>query len=538
MLVTATGLIYVAAGTIAWLRRPSNRIGSIIVVGGFCWLIVGLESTVDESLSCLSMIAITTPFAVMIHLLHAFPSGRLRSKLSHRTVVSAYAVALVLQLPNFLFDPRMSPDGVLAICASPVLADFGEWIQRIGGITVMVITIVVMRARLRQATHEQRRVLAPLYLYGTAALLLVPLAPDMFMPLFGLSMVPVTTIQILVFAGLPVVFALAVLRGGFARTSEIQELGLWLGAAERPPLEQALAQTLGDESLRLVYWSNERKRYVDADGLRLDVPRIAAHRAAVEVEMAGRRVGAIVYDPTLNDDPELVRAAGRVVAIAVDHERLTAELRASRRALKISRERIVEAADSERRRIARDLHDGLQAELVALALNAQQIAGQRSAMPDVREAATKLRSGIDATASQLRQLVYAIMPAALIERGLSAAVEDLVDRMPIPTRLQQDRMPRRLPDRVERVAYFVIAEALANAVKHARATKLCVRLTLREDDLIIEVTDDGVGGALAGAGLGLRGIADRVDVVGGRLHVSSPAGDGTTVNVEIPCVLS
>ena len=231
-------------------------------------------------------------------------------------------------------------------------------------------------------------------------------------------------------------------------------------------------------------------------------------------------------------EPEPVRAAGRVIALAL--ERLTAEVRASRDAVRESRARIVDSADRERRQIAQDLHDGLQGRLVLLGIQAGRLA-QAAPDPGVQAAAEELRGGLEAAATELRGLVQGVMPSLLIERGLYAATEDLVDRMPVPTRLELFGADEPLPDHVQRTGYFVVAEALTNAVKHSRARELAVCVGRVNGDLAITVRDDGVGGADLAAGSGLRGIADRLDVVHGRLRVESAPGAGTLVAAEIPC---
>lgn len=219
----------------------------------------------------------------------------------------------------------------------------------------------------------------------------------------------------------------------------------------------------------------------------------------------------------------------------MDHGRLTAELLASREQLMESRARLVEASDRERRRIAQNLHDGLQMKLVLVAMEAQQLGSRPGASEEVATAPTTLRSRIDGAAAELRQLVHDVMPAPLIERGLGAATQDLVDRLPLPTQLSLGGLNGSLPPAVTSAAYFVVAEALANAVKHARATTLAVHLTEGDGVLRVEVSDDGIGGVAPGGGLGLRSLADRVDVVGGSLCIDSPAGKGTHIQVELPC---
>lgn len=535
VLFPAAGFVFLGAGLEAWRRRPSNRTGSIMVLGAVSWFLAALFNSTAPALEVVGALFATAPLAVVVWLLHAFPSGRLRSVTSRRTVVAGFVVALLLQAPLYLFDPEVTPDGFLAMADRPDLVDAGAWLQRIAGAVVMLITAGVLVARLRAAPPGQRRVLLPLYAYGSLAVLTVPLGPQVGA---RLDVPPelVVAAQIVLVAGVPLAFTVAMLRGGFARTGEVQELGAWLAlsSATRVPLVRALGGTLGDPSLELRYWSGDRDGFVDGDGAPADRPAPGGSRQAVDIELGGRRIGAIVYDASVIDDPELVRAAGQVAAIAIDHERLTAELRASHADLQLSRARLVEAADRERRRIAQNLHDGLQVELVVLALDAQRLARLDGA-PELAEAATQLRAGIDGAARHLRELVHAVMPAALVERGLTAAIEDLVDRMPVPTRLDVAQLDGRLPVPVESTAYFVVAEALANAVKHSGATKLAVTLEQAPHGLVIGVADDGVGGASPGDGVGLRGLADRVDALGGQLVIDSPSGRGTQLLVELPC---
>ena len=527
------GLVYVAAGLVAWWLRSSNRLGAIMVFGGLSWLAASLINAGDTVLTAAGTVLATVPLAVVVQLLLAFPSGRLRSPLAAWTVGFGYVISLVLQVPQYLFSPQAG--GVLAIADRPGLVTAGFWLQAAGGAVDVTVAVVILASRMRRATRRQRQVLGPLYLYGIAALLFIPFAGTV-LPLWHFPPGAIGALQVAVLTGVPVAFAVAILLGGFARTSEIQELGAWLGGtvAAQLTLTEAVARALGDESVRLAYRGPGPGGYLDAAGRPVELPADGSGRAAVGIELGGERIGVIIYDAVLIGDAELVRAAGRIVAMAVAHERLDAELQASQRALQESRARLVEAADRERRRIAQNLHDGLQMKLVLLALEAQQLARRPGASPAVVAAATTLRSRIDAAAGELRELVHAVMPAPLIERGLGAAAQDLVDRMPLPTQLDLG-VNGNIPQHVSATAYFVVAEALANAVKHARASSLAVRLACERDTVVVEVADDGIGGAAAGQGLGLRSLADRVDVLGGSLRIDSPAGAGTRVVAELPC---
>lgn len=528
--------VWVAAGLLAWSRRPGNLFGFLVAAGGLTLLTSGLHVTGVPVLTAAATVVATVPLAVLVHVLHAFPSGRLPSRASRLTVFAGYAVSLVLQVPLYLFAASPPPGDLLVVADRPDLVDVGQWVQSGVGSIVMLATLVILADRLRRTEPRRRRVLAPLYGYGIVAMLIIPMH-DVLQTWLGMSPDAGFVLQLIVVAGVPVAFTVALLLGGFARTAEIQELSAWLSSAEagRSPVSAAVARALGDDSARLIFWMPGPGRYVHANGDPAELSTDNPCRGVAEIEVAGDRVGAIDYDITLNPDPALVRAAGRVIAIAVDHDRVTAELRASQLALRRSRARIVEAGDAERRRIARDLHDGLQVRLVLLAMQAQQVARDPGTSKDLHDAAVALRVGIDAAAAELRDLVHAVLPAALIERGLCAATEDLVDHLPIPTRLDMSISEHNLPPVVESTAYFVIAEALTNALKHARPTALTVCLARIGDHLRVEVDDDGIGGAHCNGGSGLRGLTDRVDTLSGRLEVHSPPGRGTRIIAELPC---
>jgi signal transduction histidine kinase len=223
------------------------------------------------------------------------------------------------------------------------------------------------------------------------------------------------------------------------------------------------------------------------------------------------------------------RPVGLPPAVALERERLTAHLRAHREELRASRARLVEAADDERRRMARDLHDGLQSRLVLLAIQAHTVRTNGAS-----DGALALEQGLQAAITELRELVQGLMPAALTERGLCAAIEDLVDRVPIPTELVLPSARDRFPAPTESAGYFVVSEAISNALKHAHTRALSIRLEQLADTLRLEIRDDGVGGATVGSGSGLRSIADRVDAADGHFRFESPAGAGTRIVVELP----
>lgn len=524
-LFNAVFWVWMAAGILAWWRRPDNATGALIVIGGLAVFVGGLANLGIEVLAVFSGIFATAILGVAVHLLHAFPSGRLHGRLSITTVVVAYVVAIPLQAAR-----------VLVPSDQPELFSVLTLAQRIIGLGVMLLTAIILTSRLIRADRPHRKVLLPLFLYGSLAVLLIPLAPNVLPPL-GVDPATVFTIQLALSAGLPIAFLLGVLLGGFTRTGELEALSAWLGIGEatKPAVALALARTLGDNSLRIVYWSPERSSYVDEFGIEVDPSQEEAHRGWLEVRVGSRLVGAIVYDTRMIGDPYPVRRAGEVLAIAVDRERLTAELLASNEELLQSRLRLVETADRERSRIAQDLHDGLQVQLVLLALEAQKIANAPDASATTSAASAHLRGGIDEAAADLRRLVHNVLPSALVEQGLVAAIEDLVDRLAIPATLDTDLTDEPLAPSTIHTAYFIVAEVLTNAVKYSRASAVSVRLGRTDDRLRIDIRDNGVGGASADHGSGLRGLLDRADVLGGTVAIDSPNGHGTQVRVELPC---
>jgi signal transduction histidine kinase len=235
-----------------------------------------------------------------------------------------------------------------------------------------------------------------------------------------------------------------------------------------------------------------------------------------------------------NEVVTIVRDFTEQRRVEVERRGLQGELRARLEELQASRARIVEAGEAERRRLERNLHDGAQQRLVALSV------GLRLAEAKIRDAPEQAEELIAVAAddlaqalTELRELAQGIHPAMLTERGLSAALEVLAARTPLPVELDV-RLPGRLPGAVEAASYYVVSETLANVVKHARAERARVRVEHVDGVALIEVRDDGAGGADPNAGSGLSGLRDRVETLDGRLEVRSEPGRGTRILAEIP----
>jgi signal transduction histidine kinase len=334
---------------------------------------------------------------------------------------------------------------------------------------------------------------------------------------------------IILISAVPFAFLVGLLRSSLSRASAVSALVERLGGISA---RDALAEALGDRTLALAYWLPESGFFVDAEGRRVELPAPGSGRAVSEIERDGERTAAVIHNASLLDHPELVRAAGAAAALALENERLDAELRARYDELRASRARLVAAGDAARRRLERDLHDGAQQRFVALALalrlarNGVDAGSSTAALLD--GAMAELSAGL----AELRELARGIHPAVLSERGLEPALKGLVARSPVPAQLSST-LTGRVPPAVETAAYFVVAEALTNVAKHAHAENATVVASMENGELRVQVTDDGVGGANPD-GSGLLGLADRLSVLDGTLRVESPADGGTRVTALIP----
>jgi signal transduction histidine kinase len=308
-----------------------------------------------------------------------------------------------------------------------------------------------------------------------------------------------------------------------------------LPALERTPpgeIRDALARTLHDPSLEVALWLPGLKAYGDAEGhpVELDLTR-----AVTELRDGDEPLAAIVHDPALLDEPKLVAAAGSAARLALRNARLQADLRVQLAKVRESRARIVAAGDEVRRQVERNIHDGAQQRLVSLALELR-LAERRLQAGDRGDVDSVLSSAVDelqGAVTELRELAHGVHPAVLTDEGLTAALRLLAARSTVPVTIAATP-DRRLPPEIEAAAYYVAAEALTNASKHAGASRVTISAERHNGTLVVEVADDGCGGADP-SGAGLRGLADRVEAHGGRLHVESRAGQGTHVVGEIPC---
>jgi PAS domain S-box-containing protein len=311
-------------------------------------------------------------------------------------------------------------------------------------------------------------------------------------------------------------------------------MGLWSDDADTLPVGTTMP--LDGETIAPRIWRTGRPaRYDTLDGVAGELAAMLRERgicAAVgaPVSLAGTLWGAVIISST--DKPFAPGAEQRVA----DFADLAAQALANAQArdeLAASRVRIVEAGDAERRRLERNLHDGAQQRLVATSLSVRLAARRVDGDPAIKAMLDGASRELALALEELRELARGLHPAVLTDHGLRAAIEAVADRAPLPVAIDVS-LAERLPERVEAAAYFVVCEALTNVAKYAHASQARVRVERVDGRAEVEVRDDGVGGADPAEGTGLRGLVDRVEALGGRLEVLSPAGSGTSVRAELP----
>jgi signal transduction histidine kinase len=502
--VFAVSAVFVIAGVISRRVQPRNRIGLLFVLVGFGWVLDYLVT--DEWPFAVVLVGKVWP-AVLGHALVAFPTGRLRTPTRRLVVAAAYVETVVLTVANeFEHDPLAA-----------VLIDSETTMTAVVGGLMLALQL----HRWRCSSMAQRRTLTGML--GAIAVAIITFAA--WEPVVAAGLDPPGLVLMLALSCIPFAYLGGLLRRHIDRGALADLVVRLSGDSRRAGVQEALAATLHDPGLRVAYWVAEQERYVDADG-----GPVALDSAHTRVDRGGSPVAVLLHDPVL--DLELVDAACAAVGLALENERLTAELRAKVRQLGESRARVLRAAEEERRRLERDLHDGVQQRLLSVVMTlglAETLPAERG-----RALTAEAKQAVLATIDDVRAVCHGIHPPVLTERGLHGAVRELTALAEPRVELTLD-LPETVPPLVETTAYYVVAEALANVTKHAEASRTEVVITGGDGRLVVRVDDDGRGGADPAHGSGLRGLSERVEANGGSMRVVSGVAEGTSVRVVLPC---
>ena len=490
----AAGWALIGCGIVAW----SSRIGKLMTATGLLWF---TGNFVGSSSSWVAWISEHEQYAYrgpLVQMVLTFPRGRPAGRLERVAVAGAYVAAVVT--PVWRSETTTI---VLSVCIVMVASRpwIGDGRRALGAFlsSTFAASVLAVGTAVRLGHHTQSAQAATL-LADQAALIA------------------------LAFAFLAALLASHVERAG------VTNLVVDLGQDRSGSLRRALATTLGDPTLEIGYWSAESESYVDDAGASLDLPDVVEGRSVTRIGSDGSPVAVVVHDSAVLEDPSLVEAVAAASRLAATNAQLQADVRAQLAELQSSRRRLLRSGDAQRRRLEQRLRDGVESRLLGLERVLHEARMRVSSSVGVLDRIRRAEEQTAQTLVQLRELGLGLHPPALSERGLSAALASLAEQCPTPVELMVSEA--RLPEEIEAAVFFVCSEALANVAKYASASTVAVRLAVEPGVVRIEVADDGVGGADPTRGSGLRGLADRVEAVGGSLRVEGRAGGGTRVVAE------
>jgi len=483
VLDAVAGFALLFLGVVAWSRRPGSRAGAIMAAAGFTWFLGTLWAP-----------ALFWHRGPLAQLLICYPGGRLSSRLQRVGTVVAYGYVAAVAVAGNDYATIIFAVGLVALSA------------------YRYATVTGPKRRARLASFMAAVAFGLVLVAGAVAHLVGVGNASVLLPAYDLT---VCLIAIGLAADLV-----------WGRWAQGAVTGLVVDLGEPAPggvLRDRLARALGDPTLVVGYWLPGQGQYVDEAGRPVALPAAGARRAVWPVEENGQRVAVLVHDGAVLDDPALLAAVGSAARLAVGNARLQGEVSARVGEVEASRRRIVEASDEQRSRLERELREGAERRLAHVA---ELLSGGGESLVDVR-------AGLDTARAELREFARGIHPATLTEHGLREAVRELAGRSPVT--VEAAVSATRCPPAVEAAAYFVCAESLTNVAKHAAASQVHLSITQEDGRLRVAIADDGIGGADPARSSGLRGLADRVETLGGSFAVESPPGGGTRVMAELPC---
>jgi signal transduction histidine kinase len=524
------GVSCVAAGAVVW--RRSGVIGSRLALAGFLTFASALLRSNDSWLFTIGNAVEGLGVIVLAHVIVTYPSGRAETLLERTVVGSIYVGGGLVLLAratttDFATSCRgLCPPNRFYVGGYPGLF---HGLDRASVVVIAALNVgaaFALVSKWRRASRARRRILT--YPYAALALLF----PMALVVHSGFDNRGPSTTASAVFDAMvllfPISLAAGLLRGRLARSAASD---LLVELDRETDLGAAARRALGDPSARLLRW--DHGHFVDTDGHDAGEPGALRRRSVVERD--GAPLAAIDHDDALADEPERLRAVLAAVGLAVDRSRLADAVHLQLDEVAASRARIVSAADAERRRIQRDLHDGAQQRLVgvSIAVRRARTRALRHGEEELADLLAQAASDVDTSLAEIRSLAAGLRPPLLDEHGLLAALDSLAEGALVPTTVD-GHVDGTLAPTTESAAFFVASECLANTIKHAAATSVRITVHDADDTLVLTVADDGQGGATITDGRGLRGLQDRVEALRGSLDVHSTHEDGTTITVALP----
>lgn len=537
-LAVAVSAAVLAAGARLQRLRRSTKLGAALLVGGAlwpgCWAGIG-QTGVGPMWSWISENVVWVVFGTG---LLSFPDQQPHSRAERRflVVLWAFVLAGLVLLPVV---SRSTWSGLATDAWWPtILPNHTSFIAALllfaaGRFALAAVGALLLVARLRGASGLDRSLLGP----TVAGVLMLALVVNVTGVLLTRRTAESTQVLALVAQGLallllPALVLVSAMRTRLARAEMIELLMRRSGPPDAEFVQSALRTALHDDSVEVLLWKSEHDAYVDPSGRLVSRVPCDARYCVPLVGSRGQQLGMMTGDPRLREHEPLVEAAVNAADIELEVVALTMDLGSHVEQLRASRDRVVAAGVDERRRIARDLHDGAQQRMLAIALHIEHL-HRHARDPQLRQGLAAVKSEMHEALVEIRDLAHGIRPGVLVQAGLRPALQAVIDGMPIPVDI--DVPPDRFSQHAESTAYFVVNEALSNIVKHSGASHAGVTVREIEGQLCIEVSDDGIGGTDLEGGTGLPGLADRVHAEGGELAVTGRPNQGTTVVARIPC---
>jgi signal transduction histidine kinase len=497
------GCVFIGCGVIATALRPDSRSGLLMAFTGAAWFLGNFAHVDAAAVGWAAGNLLYLHRGALVHLVLTYPTGRARSWLVRSAIAAGYLVSL--------FRPVWQNEAATI------------------GLSALLIG-VSLRGYMTAVGRSRRTALLGLRAAtGLGMLLAAEAAIRWSLPSGRPTEALLLTYEVAL-TGLAIALLAGLLAGSWDRVA-VTDLVVELGEARSGTLRGELSRAIGDPTLDVGFWLPEVDAFVDAEGRPVPVPEADPARAVTLIEHEGQKIAVLVHDPAVIEDRGLLEAVSSAAQLAASNIRLQAEVRTRLEELGKSRRRIVEAEDAQRERLARRLQQGAEHRLTELRerLRAARASGVSEA---TAERISLAESQLDQTLEELGELAQGLHPRILTDAGLRGALESLTSRLEPSVELSF--AADGLPPQVEAAAYYACSEALANIVKYAAASSVALIVRANRGRLTVEVRDDGVGGADLRRGSGLRGLADRIETLGGTLALDSPPGHGTRLLVSIP----
>jgi signal transduction histidine kinase len=497
------GWTFMGCGVVAARRRPEDRVGLLMMATGATWFLGNFARSGVAAVAWVGAYGLFVYRGPLVQLVLSYPTGRTSSWLQRSAVAVGYLAAFV----------------------------YPVWQNEIATIALSVFFVgVAGREYVRSVGRSRRaRLLALRATAGLGLLLAGVAAIRLGLPRGGANDQLLLAYQ----AGL-CVLAVGLLVGLLSASwerADVTDLVVQLGEARSGTLRGELSRALGDPTLDVAYWLSDSRSFVDGEGRTVTLPESDPARSVTLIEQEGETVAALVHDPSVLGDPGLLEAVSAAAQLAASNARLQAEVRARLTELQASRRRILEAGDAERLRLEGRLHEGAERRLSSLGFDLRR-ARDLATGDTTKERIERADSQLEETLQELAELGRGLHPRILTEAGLRGALVSVAERATVPVEVAV--LVDELPLQVEAAVYFVCSEALANVTKYAAASRASVVVTVNGGVVTVDVEDDGAGGADLANGTGLRGLADRIEALGGALRLFSPPGKGTRLTAEIP----